>query len=65
MASLMCLEIVSEPLQFKCVLLHIGILLKRRNGVLNIGGLSLDIEYIFTDFYCYVHRVGVHFITQP
>ncbi len=31
-------------------------------GVLNIGGLSLDIEYIFTDFYCYVHT---HVITFP
>ena len=27
------------------------------NGVLNIGELGLGIEYIFTDFYCYVYRV--------
>ncbi len=41
-----------------CVALMLQSIVKQGdNGVLNIGGWSLGVEYTFTDFYCYVHRV--------
>ncbi len=49
-----------------CVALMLQSIVKQGdNGVLNIGGWSLGVEYTFTDFYCYVHRVEWWSVHQP